>query len=244
MILPSATTHAPVERRDVDQMRRAELLGVPQAVAEDEPALGVGVVDLDRQPGRAVSTSPGFIARPPGMFSVDGDDDDRRGSATRSSATRGSAAMTVAPPAMSSFIRSMPSAGLIEMPPVSNVMPLPTKPSTGERWRAFRLVARDEHPRRLGTPSRDAEEQAHAELLHPLLVEHVDGDARQREQGLTAIDEFARGQAIARLVDEDARGVDDIAHAESALSHLCVVSRCPRWQSRRSRRRTAHPDGS
>ena len=38
---------------------------------------------------------------------------------------------TAAPPAMSSFIRSMPSAGLIEMPPVSNVMPLPTRPSTG-----------------------------------------------------------------------------------------------------------------
>ena len=38
---------------------------------------------------------------------------------------------TAAPPAMSSFMRSMPSAGLIEMPPVSNVMPLPTSPSTG-----------------------------------------------------------------------------------------------------------------
>ncbi len=42
------------------------------------------------------------------------------------------APMTAAPPAMSSFIRSMPSAGLMEMPPVSNVMPLPTSPSTGE----------------------------------------------------------------------------------------------------------------
>jgi hypothetical protein len=38
---------------------------------------------------------------------------------------------TAAPPAMSSFIRSIPSAGLIEIPPVSNVMPLPTSPSTG-----------------------------------------------------------------------------------------------------------------
>ncbi len=37
----------------------------------------------------------------------------------------------VAPPAMSYFIFSMPSAGLIEMPPVSNVIPLPTRPSTG-----------------------------------------------------------------------------------------------------------------
>jgi hypothetical protein len=41
-----------------------------------------------------------------------------------------SAATTVAAPAMSSFMRSMPSAGLMEMPPVSNVTPLPTRPST------------------------------------------------------------------------------------------------------------------
>ncbi len=38
------------------------------------------------------------------------------------------APIMVAPPAMSYFIFSMPSAGLIEMPPVSNVMPFPTKP--------------------------------------------------------------------------------------------------------------------
>ena len=36
-----------------------------------------------------------------------------------------------APPAMSYFIFSMLSEGLIEMPPVSKVMPLPTRPSTG-----------------------------------------------------------------------------------------------------------------
>src|SRR5216684_1453948 len=37
----------------------------------------------------------------------------------------------VAPPAMSYFIFSMPSEGLMEMPPESKVMPLPTSPSTG-----------------------------------------------------------------------------------------------------------------
>ena len=41
------------------------------------------------------------------------------------------APITAAPPAMSSFIRSMPSAGLIEMPPVSKVMPFPTSPRIG-----------------------------------------------------------------------------------------------------------------
>ena len=38
------------------------------------------------------------------------------------------APIIAAPPAMSYFIFSMPSAGLIEMPPVSNVTPLPTSP--------------------------------------------------------------------------------------------------------------------
>ncbi len=36
-----------------------------------------------------------------------------------------------APPAMSYFIFSIPSAGFKEMPPVSKVMALPTSPSTG-----------------------------------------------------------------------------------------------------------------
>ena len=35
---------------------------------------------------------------------------------------------TAAPPPMSYFIFSMPSAGLMEMPPVSKVTPLPISP--------------------------------------------------------------------------------------------------------------------
>ena len=38
------------------------------------------------------------------------------------------APIMAAPPAMSYFIFSMPSAGLMEMPPVSKVTPLPTSP--------------------------------------------------------------------------------------------------------------------
>ena len=36
-------------------------------------------------------------------------------------------AITAAAPAMSLFMSSMFAAGLIEMPPLSNVMPLPTR---------------------------------------------------------------------------------------------------------------------
>ena len=69
------------------------------------------------------------MARPPGMFSTSG--------TTPTTVTSGlSAAMafiaatTAAPPDMSVFMRCMRSEGLMEMPPVSNVTPLPTRPRT------------------------------------------------------------------------------------------------------------------
>jgi len=64
------------------------------------------------------------------MFSAVGTTPTTRMGALRSAIAR-MAQMTAAPPAMSSFIRSIPSAGLMEMPPVSKVMPLPTRPRTG-----------------------------------------------------------------------------------------------------------------
>ena len=76
---------------------------------------------------------------------------------------------------MSPFMSSMPAAGLIEMPPVSKHTPLPTK-ATGaspflppfQRMMTTRLSAR-------ALP--DAEQRAHAELAHRLLVENLDLDA-------------------------------------------------------------------
>ena len=81
-------------------------------------------------PDIAICTSPGFCALPDGIFSV------ARMMAVifnlgLSRAMARMAPIMVAPPAMSYFIFSMPSLGLMEMPPVSKVMPLPTNPSTG-----------------------------------------------------------------------------------------------------------------
>ena len=75
------------------------------------------------------------------------------------------APITAAPPAISYFIFSMPSAGLIEMPPVSNVTPLPIN----ARWSlrggfVRRMVLDDDQRGRLGAALRDAEKRAHAEL--------------------------------------------------------------------------------
>src|SRR5438093_509983 len=70
------------------------------------------------------TTSPGLSARPPGMFSAAGiRPTSRRGSSTPWSARNRPS--TAAPPDMSYFILFMFSRGLSEIPPVSNVTPLP-----------------------------------------------------------------------------------------------------------------------
>ena len=79
---------------------------------------------------------------------------------------------TAAPPAMSYFIFSMPSAGLIEMPPVSKVTPLPTSPRWAPRRLHCRRVAEDDQRGRLGAAHGDPEQRAHAELPHAVLVEN------------------------------------------------------------------------
>ena len=76
-------------------------------------------------PSDIVMTSEGFSAVPEGMFSQ---------AATRavtftgslSSAAALTAASITAAPHMSNFISSMPRAGFREIPPASNVIPLPT----------------------------------------------------------------------------------------------------------------------
>ncbi len=81
-------------------------------------------------PFAAVTMSPGRIAWPDGMFSVAPTTPiTRTGSPSRAIAP--TAATTAAPPDMSNFISCIFAAGLIEMPPVSNVTALPTRPSTG-----------------------------------------------------------------------------------------------------------------
>ena len=100
---------------------------------------------------------------------------------------------TAAPPDMSVFIRCMPSDGLIEMPPVSKVTPLPTSPSTAPVAGRGGLVAQHDQARRLRAAPRDAEQQPHVQPGQPVFVEHVDLEARLRRPTWTAISANARG---------------------------------------------------
>ena len=128
--LPSATTTAPVSvatsTRWVAPSCRAYHRPSPRIRRPSASVLITSTV----LPDALVSTSPGRIALPPGMFSAVGTMPMTRIGAFSSAIAR-IAQATAAPPAMSSFICSIFSAGLIEMPPVSKVMPLPTRPSTG-----------------------------------------------------------------------------------------------------------------
>ena len=75
-----------------------------------------------------VTTSPGLVARPDGMFSQAATSPIRLTSALSSAIAR-SVPNTDAAPHMSNFIWSMSRPGFSEMPPLSNVMPLPTSTS-------------------------------------------------------------------------------------------------------------------
>ena len=74
--------------------------------------------------------SPGLTARPPGRFSVAPMTASRlTGSPRRAIAP--TASITAAPPDMSNFISAIFAPGFSEIPPLSNVTALPTKPSVG-----------------------------------------------------------------------------------------------------------------
>ena len=83
-------------------------------------------------PLRVVSTSPGLVAEPLGMFSVIGAHA-VTGIRPPRAAMASTAASTAAAPPMSVFIVSMPVAGLRERPPESKVIPLPTRARWGTR---------------------------------------------------------------------------------------------------------------
>ena len=135
---------------------------------------------------------------------------------------------TQAAPAMSPFISSMLAAGLIEMPPVSNVTPLPTK-ATGLPSPPAPFQRNHHHARFVLGALRDAEQRVHAELLHRLGLEHLDRRRRPcpapRRDGWNS----AGVSTLARFVDEVAgdgnAGGDRLAHPPQ-----------PSWRRRRRRR--------
>ena len=62
----------------------------------------------------------------------------------------------------------------MEMPPVSNVTPLPTRPEMILRsGNAGGLVAENDQGRRFGAALRDTQQRPHAELAHAVLIQNL-----------------------------------------------------------------------
>ena len=127
---PRATTQAPVS------VATSTMASGAASAASDRPSastrrpsasvLSTSIV----LPLRIFNTSPGLTARPPGMFSVVGTMAITL-AATARSASADMVASTAAAPLMSVFMVIIPSAVLIDSPPESKVMPLPTSATVG-----------------------------------------------------------------------------------------------------------------
>ena len=135
----------------------------------------------------AVCTSPGFCAVPEGIFSAA-----QTTAMTRtlglSRAMARMAPSMAAPPAMSYFIFSMLSAGLMEMPPVVEGDALADQAENRAFGHAFGLVAQHDQRGRLRRALRDAPERAHLQLVQlvggvDLAVEADFGGHLQRRAG-------------------------------------------------------------
>ncbi len=64
----------------------------------------------------------------------------------------------------------------MEMPPVSKVTPLPTSPRWSRGGGLFRFVLHDNQRGGLGASLRHAEQRAHSELPHSVLIEDFKGE--------------------------------------------------------------------
>ena len=166
--------------------------------------------------------SPGRCALPSGMFSTRPIAPIALTLALRA-ASACISPTTQAAPAMSPFMSSMPAAGLIEMPPVSKHTPLPMKRDRRVAFLAA-VPAHDHHAAVAARALPDAEQRAHAELLHRLDVENLDRDAELLQRG-------ARGARIPpdrgrwRLVDQIARHDDAVGDRLRGCSQALLRGR-------------------
>jgi hypothetical protein len=126
---PRAVTIPPVSvAMSTSRSAPSPIAWVMQSASTRRPSASVLLISIV-VPSEAVTMSPGRMAWPEGMFSVAPTTPmTRTGRLSRAIAP--TASMTAAPPDMSNFISAILAAGLIEMPPVSNVTALPIRPST------------------------------------------------------------------------------------------------------------------
>ena len=136
------------QRREVDEPLGAEVDRVREAVGEHEPALGVGVDDLDRRAGLGAHDVAGLDRVAATACSRSRRSRSRRAPAARAGRSRRWPRARRRRPTCRTSSRSSSRAGLIEMPPESNVTRLADE-AEQRAGDVGRLVADRDQPRLL-----------------------------------------------------------------------------------------------
>ena len=154
------------QRGDVDHVGRAQRAGVVQAVRQHQPALGVGVVDLDRLavrgPDDVIGLEGGLADHVLGRADHRHDLDRKAklGDGTRRLEHRRRARhVELHPDQAARRLQRVPARVVRE--------PLADQTEHDAGPRPARLVAKDDRERRLRRPLRHGEEQPHPAPLHP-----------------------------------------------------------------------------
>ena len=93
------------------------------------------------------------------------------------------------------------------MPPVSNVIPFPTRPRTGSAGAPAGSCVRTDHARRFRAAARDAKQQAHSQSFDSVLVEDFYAQPRRLRDLGRAVGELGRRENVGRLVRQLPRDV-------------------------------------
>src|SRR3989454_4001933 len=218
---PSATTTAPVSVAasiTAAGLKRRAYESASHRMSR--PSASVLMISMVL-PRWLLTTSPGFTAVPDGRFSVAGI---RPTTFTFGLSTprTSNAPSTAAAPDMSYFMSSMLCAGLIEMPPESNVTPLPIS-AIGAASAALPapLVLEHDEPRLLLCTLRHREQCPHAFGLHRRAVQHRDAEAVLLGQLAGLVREVSRRTHIAglhlQIAGQPVAGGDRVADAPPRL---------------------------
>ena len=217
--MPSATTQAPVSVATSIEVRRAEALGVPEAVTENQPALGVGVEYLDGLTAGAGQDVTGLGRASPRHVlggRDDADDFDRRleqRDGAHGADHRRAAGHVVLHPLHAVCGLDGDATG-VERDALAH------EPEDGRGRRARRIVRHDDHARRFGAAAGDTEQQPHVQPLDFVFVEDLDFEPGVARDGRAALGKHRRRQDIRRLVAEIARHVRRLAEDPAAFDGL------------------------
>ena len=197
-------------------MRGAQLARIPEAVAQDQAAFGVGVDHFDRLPFSARQNVTGLDGAAAWHVLGRGhhahDPDGRLQQCNRAHrAGHGGAPRHVVLHALHAVGRLDRNPARVERDALAD------EPEHRRGGRSGRIVPKDDDARRLAAAAGHSEQQAQSKLADFRFVEDLDAHAGLARNRRGAPGKFARRQRVARFVGELAREVAAVAQDPSAV---------------------------